>query len=171
MFTEAVGVSPLAGGAAMDRHFREAPLRQVFEALSRSSNINFVFDKDVRSDTRITIFLRNVTLDEAMRVILNTQQLDRKLLNETSVLIFPNTSAKQREHQELVTRSLYLRHGEAKALLGLLREASALGPVTLLLRGFGTDGRGERGCPATNDLPVTMRLAEPPESGEWLRSA
>jgi hypothetical protein len=32
-------------------------------------------------------------------------------------------------------------------------------------------GRGERGCPATNDLPVTMRLAEPPESGEWLRSA
>jgi hypothetical protein len=32
-------------------------------------------------------------------------------------------------------------------------------------------GRGERGCPATNDLPVTMRLAEPPESCEWLRSA
>jgi hypothetical protein len=35
----------------------------------------------------------------------------------------------------------------------------------------GRSGRGERGCPATNDLPVTMRLAEPPESGEWLRSA
>ena len=35
----------------------------------------------------------------------------------------------------------------------------------------GQSGRGERGCPATNDLPVTMRLAEPPESGEWLRSA
>ena len=32
-------------------------------------------------------------------------------------------------------------------------------------------GRGEGGCPATNDLPVTMRLAEPPESCEWLRSA
>jgi len=31
---------------------------------------------------------------------------------------------------------------------------------------------GARGLdPATNDLPVTMRLAEPPESGEWLRSA
>jgi hypothetical protein len=33
------------------------------------------------------------------------------------------------------------------------------------------DGRGERSCLATNDLAVTMRLAEPPESGEWLRSA
>jgi hypothetical protein len=35
----------------------------------------------------------------------------------------------------------------------------------------GRSGRGERGCPATNDLPVTMRLSEPPGSCEWLRSA
>jgi hypothetical protein len=33
------------------------------------------------------------------------------------------------------------------------------------------DGRGERHCPATIDLPITMRLAEPPEPCEWLRSA
>lgn len=32
-------------------------------------------------------------------------------------------------------------------------------------------GRGERDCPATTDLPVTMRLAEPPEPFDWLRSA
>ena len=32
-------------------------------------------------------------------------------------------------------------------------------------------GRGERDSPATNDLPITMRLAEPPEPCEWLRSA
>ena len=32
-------------------------------------------------------------------------------------------------------------------------------------------GRGERDSPATNDLPITMRLAEPPEPCDWLRSA
>ena len=32
-------------------------------------------------------------------------------------------------------------------------------------------GRGERDSPATNDLPITMRLAEPPEPFDWLRSA
>jgi general secretion pathway protein D len=101
--------------------FRDAPLRQVFEALSRSSNINFVFDKDVRSDARVTIFLRNVSMDEAMRVILNTQQLDRKLLNESSVLIFPNTAAKQREHQELITRTLYLTNADVKQVQALVR--------------------------------------------------
>jgi hypothetical protein len=32
-------------------------------------------------------------------------------------------------------------------------------------------GRGERHSPATNDLPITMRLAEPPEPCDWLQSA
>jgi len=101
--------------------FRDAPLRQVFEALARSSSINFVFDKDVRADARVTVFLRGVTLDEAMRVILGTQQLDRKLLNDSSVLIFPNTAAKQREHQELITRTLYLTNADVKQVQAMVR--------------------------------------------------
>ena len=32
-------------------------------------------------------------------------------------------------------------------------------------------GRGERDSPATNDLPITMRLAEPPEPCHWLQIA
>ena len=101
--------------------FRDAPLRQVFEMLSRSTDVNFVFDKDVRGDSRVTVFLRNVTLDEAMRVILATQQLDRKLLNDSTVLVYPNTPAKQREHQELVTRSLYLANTDVKQAMALVR--------------------------------------------------
>lgn len=101
--------------------FRDAPLRQVFEALARSSAVNFVFDKDVRGDARVTVFLRAVTLDEAMRVILSTQQLDRKLLNDNTVLIYPNTAPKQREHQELLTRVLYLVNADPKQVLTLVR--------------------------------------------------
>ena len=36
---------------------------------------------------------------------------------------------------------------------------------------IGEFGRGERDSPATNDLPITMRLAEAPEPFDWLRSA
>jgi hypothetical protein len=35
----------------------------------------------------------------------------------------------------------------------------------------GRSGRGERHSPATTDLPITMRLAEPPEPFDWVRSA
>jgi hypothetical protein len=51
--------------------------------------------------------------------------------------------------------------------------SDAFGTLPLLLdagRASSTDGRGERDSPATTDLLV-MRLAEPPEPCEWLRSA
>lgn len=109
---------PDAMGSAFQKRltleFREAPLRSVFESVGRTSGVNFVFDKDVRADAKISVLLRDVTLDEAMRVVLSTQQLDRKLLNDSSMLIYPNTPAKQQEHQELVTRSFYLANADAK---------------------------------------------------------
>jgi general secretion pathway protein D len=101
--------------------FRDAPLRQVFESLARSTGINFVFDKDVRGDNKVTVFLRGVSLDEAVRVVLSTQQLDRKLLNDNTLMVYPNTPAKQREHQELITRSLYLVNADVKQVLALVR--------------------------------------------------
>jgi len=101
--------------------FRDAPLRTVFEALGRGAGINFVFDKEVKGDARISVYLKDVSVDEAMRVVLSTQQLERKLLNENSVLIYPNTQQKQREHQELVTRSFYLNNADVKQAQALVR--------------------------------------------------
>ncbi len=105
----------------MSLEFREAPLRTVFEAMGRGAGVNFVFDKDVRSDAKVTVYLKDVSLDEAMRVVLSSQQLERKLLNDRSVLIYPNTPAKQREHQELVTRSFYLNNADVKQAQALVR--------------------------------------------------
>ncbi len=101
--------------------FRDAPLRTVFEALGRGAGVNFVFDKDVKADARVSLYLKDVSVDEAMRIVLSTQQLERKLLNDNSVLIYPNTQQKQREHQELVTRSFYLNNADVKQAQALVR--------------------------------------------------
>ena len=74
----AEAAAPQAGALArpVTLEFREAPLRQVFEALSRTHGLNFVFDRDVRADHRVTLALRELPLAEALRVLLVTQQLD-----------------------------------------------------------------------------------------------
>ena len=115
--------TPLAGALArpVTLEFREAPLRQVFEALSRTHGLNFVFDRDVRADNRVTLALRELPLAEALRVLLVTQQLDRKWLNERTLLVYPATVAKQREHAELVTRTLYLTNSDAKGIAAMVR--------------------------------------------------
>ncbi len=102
--------------------FRDAPLRVVFEALSRASGLNFVFDKDVRADSRVTLFVRENTVDEVLRLLTATQGIDRKLLNANSVMIYPATTAKQREHVDLVTRSFYLANADAKSAQTMLKQ-------------------------------------------------
>ena len=115
--------SPLKAAFAkpITLEFRDVPLRTVFELISRTAGINFIFDKDVRADTKVTIFVRNTGIDDVMRLILVSNQLERKMLNDNSVLIFPNTPAKVREHQELVVKSIYLANADVKQAQALLK--------------------------------------------------
>jgi general secretion pathway protein D len=101
--------------------FRDTPLRSVFEVLSRSGGVNFAFDREVKQDARVTLFVRNAPVDDVIRIVLATNQLDRKTLNDNTLLIYPATQAKQREYQELVTRSFFLVNADAKQVQAMLR--------------------------------------------------
>jgi general secretion pathway protein D len=101
--------------------FRETALKTVFEVIARSSGLNFVLDKDVRTDTKITIFVRDTSIDDLLKLILTTNQLERKVLNENSVLIYPNTPAKVKDYVDLVTRSFYLSNADVKQAQLLVR--------------------------------------------------
>ncbi len=109
------------GSKLVTLEFRDATLKNVFEALARAANLNFVFDKDVRGDTKTTVFLRNIAVDEAMRVILSTQQLGYKLLNENTVLVFPATQQKTRDVLDTVAKSYFLTNTDPKQAQALVR--------------------------------------------------
>jgi general secretion pathway protein D len=101
--------------------FRDANLRNIFEALSRSTGINFIVDRDVRADARATVFVRQSPLDEAIDLILQSNGLQKKVLGPATVLIYPATPEKIKEHQDLIVRSFYLANAEAKVTAQLLR--------------------------------------------------
>jgi len=101
--------------------FKDAVLRSVFELISHSSGLNFVFDKDVRTDTKTSIFLKNTTIESAVSLLLLTNQLEQRVLNANTVLIYPNTPAKQKDYQPLVVRSFYLANADAKSVANTLK--------------------------------------------------
>jgi len=101
--------------------FRDASIKVVFDALSRTTGINFIFDREVKPEQRTTVFLKQTSLDDAIDVILSTSQLEKKVLNASSVLIYPNTQAKQREYQDLMVRAFYLANVEAKQTATMLK--------------------------------------------------
>jgi general secretion pathway protein D len=52
--------------------FRDATLRNVFDMIARQSDINFIFDKDVRLDTKATLFARDTPIADAVDMLLMT---------------------------------------------------------------------------------------------------
>jgi len=101
--------------------FRDVPLRQVFELVSRNTGLNFIFDRDVRPDLRTTIFVRNTTMDDVLRFILVTNQLERKTLNPNTLLIYPNSAAKARDYQDLTMKSFYLANADVKQTASMIK--------------------------------------------------
>ena len=100
---------------------RDVPLRAVFDTISRATGLNFVLDRDVRADQRTTIVLRNASAEDLIRLVLATNQLEQKLVNETTVLVFPNTPQKLREYQELVVKSFYLVNADVRQTANMIR--------------------------------------------------
>jgi general secretion pathway protein D len=98
-----------------------ATILQVFEALKMASGLNFIFDKDVKSDIRTTIQVRNKPVRDIVRLIMASNQLEQRVLDEDTVLIYPNTAAKNADFKELITRSFYLSYADIKQMAALLK--------------------------------------------------
>ena len=101
--------------------FRESPLGMVFEALSRTSGINFVLDKDVKSDAKTNIFVKDMLIESALDMVLAQHALDRKLLADNIILIYPDTPDKRRRYEEQMVKSFHLTNADPKQAMSLLK--------------------------------------------------
>ena len=101
--------------------FRDANLKVVFEVLSRTTEINFILDREIKPDQKTTLFLKQTTLADAVDLLLVTNQLEKKILNANSILIYPSTPAKIKEYQDLVVKSFYMANADVKQTLNMIK--------------------------------------------------
>lgn len=100
---------------------RDANIKVVFEALSRATGINFILDKDIKSDSKATIFIKKARIEDAIETVLATNGLQKKLLSDNTVLIFASTPQKLKDYRDLMIRSFYLSNTTAKQVAALLK--------------------------------------------------
>jgi general secretion pathway protein D len=135
----------------MSMQFRDAPIRMAFDLIAANTGLNFIFDRDVKSDMRITLALKDTSAEELVRMLTVTNQLERKVLNDRTILIYPNTPAKRQEHQETLIRTFYLGNSDPKVALNLLR-------TMVRTRDLFIDER--TGILVMQDTPEAVRIAE-----------
>lgn len=131
--------------------FRDANTKMVFEVLSRQTGVNFVFDKDVRSDSKTTIFAQGVPVEQAIDLVIGQNQLSRQVLSDNMVLIYPNTPAKQKEYQDEIVKTFYLTNTDPKKAQDLLK--TVLNTKTLFV-----DDKAN--LIIMRDTPEAVRMAE-----------
>src|SRR5882757_1367595 len=137
--------------AKVSLQFRDSPTKMVFEVLARQTGINFVLDKDVKSDSKTTIFVQEVPIEEAIDLVLDQNTLARQILSSNMVLIYPNTPAKQKDYEEQIVHTFYLTNAVPKDVESLLK--SMLGAKTLYV-----DERTN--VVVMRDTPDAVRMAE-----------
>jgi general secretion pathway protein D len=131
--------------------FRDAPTKMVFEVLSRETGINFILDKDIKSDGKTTIFVQDVAVEEAIDLVLDQSALARQVLSSNMVMIYPNSPNKQKEYEQQIVRTFYLTNAEPKEVESMLK--AVLGAKTLFI-----DERS--GAVILRDTPDAVRMAE-----------
>ena len=131
--------------------FKDVPLRQIFEILSKTSGLNFVFDKDVKLDQKASIFLKDSTLEDALYFLLLSNQIEQQAMNLNTVLIYPGTVAKLKEYQELSVRTFQLVNTDAKAVAANIKA---------LLKGRDVVADDKLNMLIARDTPDALRVIE-----------
>lgn len=131
--------------------FRDANLKMVIEAISRSNGINIILDKDVKADLRTTIFVKDASIEDTLDLILLQTQLEKKILSDNTVFIYPSNPAKIKEYQDLKIRSFQLVNADAKQMQLMLK-------TILKTRDLFIDEKNN--SVVIRDTPDAIRLAE-----------
>jgi general secretion pathway protein D len=131
--------------------FRDADIKMVFEALSRASGINVLLDKDIKAGVKASIFVKNVSVIDAIDLLLMQNQLAKKVISDDTLFIYPNTPAKLKDYQDLKIRSFHLVNADPKLMMTLIKDMLKTKDVFV---------NEKTGSLVMRDTPEAIRLAE-----------
>ncbi|RXZ43208.1 general secretion pathway protein GspD [Crenobacter cavernae] len=94
----------------------------IFDVVSRMTGVNFIFDREVPPGLTATVYTARSTAEDVINLVLSTNQLRKKVLNDNTLLIYPARADKDREYQDLAVRTYYLSNADPKAVVGTVKQ-------------------------------------------------
>ncbi len=101
--------------------FPETEVGQIYEALSKASGINFLYDSKLNLKTKVSVDLTNVTFESAMATLMLMNKHFFKVVDENTILLAEDTQQKRREIEDEVIKTFYLSNADVKDVQTLLR--------------------------------------------------
>ena len=96
-------------------------INDILTFIGQASGINILYDRDVQNrPSPSAIDLDGVTLEQALNIVLTTNGLFYKVMNEKTILIIPDNATKRQQYEEQVIRTFYISNGDVTEMQTLL---------------------------------------------------
>ena len=103
----------------MSLSLKNTPITKIFNVVGKSYGVNFIFDKDFR-DFVYSIEVEKIGFYDALKQLCMVGNAEYRVLDKTSVLIYPSTTFKQRTFGLRGVKVFYLSNSTAEEVKKLL---------------------------------------------------
>lgn len=102
-------------------NYRQHNLVAIFNSISQLTGINIIFDKDVSTSATASMIAKDTTAEDAIDVLLMSNNLRKKALSTNTLLIYPATAQKEKIYRDVVVKTVFLAYAKAKEVNVALR--------------------------------------------------
>ncbi|MBP2169729.1 general secretion pathway protein D [Erwinia toletana] len=102
-------------------NFRSHNLMEIFNTISKITGVNFIFDNDVSRNITTSIIANKTTAEDAINLLLISNQLRKKVLNGNTLLIYPASQNKEKIYRDIMVKTFFLGYAKAKDVNVALR--------------------------------------------------
>jgi len=110
--------------------FRKADLREIFKSIYKITGVNILYDEGFKSK-KISVVLKNVTIYEALKMILLQTKLFYKVVDNNTIIIIPDNPLKRKEYEELVMKTFFLGNTKPKEMLDMIKRITEIKKVVI----------------------------------------
>jgi len=79
--------------------FQNILAKAAISVVGKQMDLNVLFDETVRED-RLSIELTDVTLEQALKIILEEKKLQARIMEEKTIIVFPDNEAKRKKYEQ-----------------------------------------------------------------------
>jgi general secretion pathway protein D len=101
--------------------FKDEGPKKIYDALSKASGINFIYDDRLPLDKKISVDISDVSFEQAMDQLMTMNKHFYKIMDENTIYIAEDTQQKHKELDDLVIQTFYLSNADVKDVQVLLR--------------------------------------------------
>lgn len=89
-----------SGQVAQSIAFKNTSLKVAIETVGKQMRLNVVFDEGVKDSEKLTLELKDVTFEQALKIFLVAKRLQARIIEEKTIIVFPDNETNRQRYAQ-----------------------------------------------------------------------